>query len=57
MKTENSCLEVYINNLKKYSDRKNYGTSDNQLDRLEGQEEAQSDDDSIYVADQSGNYI
>ena len=46
---------VYINNLKKYNDRKNYGTSDNLLDRLECQEEAQSDDDNISVSDQSGN--
>ena len=45
---------IYINNLKKYNDRKNYGASDNHPDRL-SQEEAQSDDDNIYVSVQSGN--
>ena len=35
--------------------RKNYGASDNQPNRLEGQQEAQSDDDNIFVSFQSGN--
>ena len=44
---------VYINNLKKYKDRKMYSTSEDQPGRLEDSDEAQSDDESVSVSDQS----
>ena len=46
---------VYINNIKKYKDRKMYSTSEDQPDRLEDSDEAQSDDESVSVSDQSEN--
>ena len=46
---------VYINNIKKYKDRKMYSTSEDQPDRLDDSDEDQSDDESVFVSDQSEN--
>ena len=44
---------VYINNIKKYKDRKMYSTSEDQPDRLEDSDEAQSDDENVSLSGQS----
>ena len=54
--TVHNCPGVYyINNIKKYKDRKMYSTSEDQPDRLEDSDEDQSDDESVSVSDQSEN--
>ena len=44
---------VYINNIKKYKDRKTYSISEDQPDRLDDSDETQSDDDNVSLSGQS----
>ena len=44
---------VYINNLKKYRDRKQYNIADDQLVRQNGLDNAQSEEDNSSLTDQS----
>ena len=44
---------VYINNLKKYSDRKHFNIADDQLVQQNGIDNSQSEEDNSYLSDQS----
>ena len=44
---------VYINNLKKYSDRKQFNVADEQLVRQNGLDNSQSEEDNSSLSDQS----
>ena len=44
---------VYINNLKKYSDRKQFNIADDRLVQQNGLDNAQSEDENSYLSDQS----
>ena len=47
------CRSVYINNLKKYSDRKHFNIADDQLVQQQGQDSSQSEEDHSSLSDQS----